>query len=155
MNEGRESGEQDDAGIIEALRPYLQLASGVTVARAIEFAQLFLAQTMPQEQAPPPERSAPTPPTGDVRDAARDEVSLALRRGDFVREDELSTMRREIERLEREVSDLRVQVAALGARTSGQVSAKPAKGAKGKGAKSTKESKPKKVKGDAHSGKGG
>lgn len=122
----------DEAGIVEALRPYLQLASSVTVARALEFAQLFMSQQGPQQA---PVAASTVTGSDDVRAVARDEVSLALRRGHFVKDDELATLRREIERLEKDMAALRGQVADLSAQGATMPSGKGASGKKAKGAK--------------------
>lgn len=92
---------------LAAIKPYVQLASGLmgmSAAKAAEFAQGFLS---PGADAGAPGESTEEGLSVDrVRAIAREEVDRAARRLGFVREDELASMRREVDRLERLVADL-------------------------------------------------
>ena len=125
-----EDPRQDDAALLDALRPYLALLSGIIEASAGKAAGLAQS-VMTQGAATGAEASqrvvAITTAGFDPEQfssAVRDEVDRAVRRLGFVRADEVTSLRRQVERLEAEVDDLRTQMASAGAEAK---AAKPAK----------------------------
>lgn len=138
-----EDSRQDDAALLDALRPYLALLSGIIEASAGKAAGLAQS-VMTQGVATGAEASqrvvAITSAGLDPEQfaaAVRDEVDRAVRRLGFVRADELTSLRRQIQRLEGEVDQLRAQVADLGAGVSDEP--REAKKAKKKSKKKDKD----------------
>lgn len=138
-----EESRQDDAALLDALRPYLALLSGIIEASAGKAAGLAQS-VMTQGVATGAEASqrvvAITSAGLDPEQfaaAVRDEVDRAVRRLGFVRADELTSLRRQIQRLEGEVDQLRAQVADLGAGVSDE--AHEAKKSKKKSKKKDKD----------------
>lgn len=108
---------------LAALKPYVQIASGlmgISAAKAAEIAQSFLnsgggsadearadrelRDEELQDEALMDEESGLS--DDQVRAVVREEVDRVARRMGFVREDELASMRREIDRLARQVADM-------------------------------------------------
>ena len=106
-----------------AVRPYLQLASGIlgmSAAKAAELAQGLwtqggdavgeaVGQGM-QAASSTGEQVAALLSPDQVRSLVRDEVDRVVRRLGFAREDELASLRREVGRLEQQVSALREEI---------------------------------------------
>lgn len=118
-----------------SVRPYLQLASGIlgmSAAKAAELAQGLWTQGGEAVGDAVDQGVQAASATGDqvaallspeqVRTLVREEVDRVVRRLGFAREDELSSLRREVGRLEQQVASLRTQLEALEERP-----AKPAK----------------------------
>lgn len=111
----------DDA--MAAVRPYLQLASGIlgmSAAKAAELAQGLwtqggdavgdaVGQGM-QAASTTGEQVAALLSADQVRSLVREEVDRIVRRLGFAREDELASLRREVSRLEQQVSALREEI---------------------------------------------
>ena len=100
------------------LRPYLDMASGITeaaLAKAAEAAQAFLSQgaatgaqaTRTWEQV----SDAGLDPDA-LAELIREEVDRVAKRLGFVRDDELAALRRQVERLEDELTQARQDAAA-------------------------------------------
>ena len=139
---------------LAALKPYVQIASGlmgISAAKAAEIAQSFLnsgggsadearadrelRDEELQDEALMDEGSGLS--DDQVRAVVREEVDRVARRMGFVREDELASMRREIDRLARQVADMSVEVADLvAARGVEEEHPKAAKSKKSSGSKS-------------------
>lgn len=139
---------------LAALKPYVQIASGlmgISAAKAAEIAQSFLnsgggsadearadrelRDEELQDEALMDEESGLS--DDQVRAVVREEVDRVARRMGFVREDELASMRREIDRLARQVADMSVEVADLvAARGVEEEHPKAAKSKKSSGSKS-------------------
>lgn len=107
---------------LAALKPYVQIASGlmgISAAKAAEFAQGFLnsgggsADEELMDEVLIDE--VPGLSADQVRAIVREEVDRVARRMGFVREDELASMRRELDRLARQVADMSVEVADVAA----------------------------------------
>lgn len=138
--------------MLNDLRTYLQLATGVTeatAAKAKEVVSGLVAQGL--------NLTSKVQPVQDVADQVqeladelvetsrtnrellvgmiRSEVDKAVGRMGFVREDELAALRRHVQRLETEISDLRSQPAPA---TAAPSAASPAPAADVQGAKATK-----------------
>lgn len=133
-----DESRQDDAALLDALRPYLALLSGiieVSAGKAAGLAQSVMTQGVATGAEASQRVVAITSAGLDPEQfaaAVRDEVDRAVRRLGFVRADEVTSLRRQIERLESEVDQLRVQVSDLGAAPAGD------------GGKPTQHKKPKK-----------
>jgi hypothetical protein len=116
---------------LAALKPYVQIASGlvgISAAKAAEMAQGFLGSGADEVVV---DVASSTVSVDEVRAVAREEVDRAARRLGFVREDELASMRREIDRLGRTVEELGDVVSAMSSGLSVQ-SENPAKKSKKK-----------------------
>lgn len=127
--------------VLEALKGYVQLATGlteVTVAKAREVASALVSQGLEVTGAVPvpgkdQAASAATAAAGQVAKLADDlvetseqnrellvglvrtEVDRAAGRMGFVREEELAAVRRHVSRLESSLAEVRAQVGAAGA----------------------------------------
>jgi polyhydroxyalkanoate synthesis regulator phasin len=136
----------EETGVLDALRGYVQLATGlteVTIGRAREAAAALLAQGLDLEKVPdvPGKDSAvdaakvaATQVQGLADDLlesskqnrelltglVRTEVDRAAGRLGFVREEELAAVRRHVSRLETQLADIRTQI------NGGAVAAAPA-----------------------------
>ena len=108
------------------VRPYLQLASGIlgmSAAKAAELAQGLWTQGGEavgdavdqgmQAASSTGEQVAALLSPDQVRALVREEVDRVVRRLGFAREDELSSLRREVTRLEQQVAALDERLAAL------------------------------------------
>jgi len=117
------------------VRPYLQLASGIlgmSAAKAAELAQGLWTQGGEavgdavdqgmQAASSTGEQVAALLSPDQVRALVREEVDRVVRRLGFAREDEVSSLRREVGRLEQQVAALRTELE--------ERAAKPAKAAK-------------------------
>lgn len=128
--------------VLEALRGYVQLATGlteVTVTKAREVASALLSQGLEVTGAVPGKdqaASAATAAAGQVAKLADDlvetseqnrellvglvrtEVDRAAGRMGFVREEELAAVRRHVSRLESSLAEVRAQVGASSAQES-------------------------------------
>jgi polyhydroxyalkanoate synthesis regulator phasin len=112
---------------LAALKPYVQIASGlmgISAAKAAEFAQGFLNSgggSADEDRADEELMDevlmdeVPGLSADQVRAIVREEVDRVARRMGFVREDELASMRRELDRLARQVADMSVEVADVAA----------------------------------------
>lgn len=122
------------------VRPYLQLASGIlgmSAAKAAELAQGLWTQGGEavgdavdqgmQAASSTGEQVAALLSPDQVRALVREEVDRVVRRLGFAREDELSSLRREVGRLEQQVAALRTELEERAA-----APAKAAKSDKGK-----------------------
>jgi polyhydroxyalkanoate synthesis regulator phasin len=131
--------DQPEDDPMAAVRPYLQLASGIlgmSAAKAAEMAQGLWTQGGDvvgdavgqgiQVAADTGEQVAALMSPDQVRALVREEVDRVVRRLGFAREDEVASLRREVGRLEQ-------QVAALEETVSLQVAAKHASKGKVKG----------------------
>lgn len=137
--------------MLDALRPYLALLSGiieVSAGKAAGLAQSVMAQGA-ATGAEASQRVVAITSAGldpeQFAGAVRDEVDRAVRRLGFVRADELTSLRRQIERLEAEVDQLR----ASSTSTESAKPAKATKSAKATSAKSAKKKAKKKGEGSA------
>lgn len=105
------------------VRPYLQLASGIlgmSAAKAAELAQGLWTQGGEavgdavdqgmQAASSTGEQVAALLSPDQVRALVREEVDRVVRRLGFAREDELSSLRREVSRLEQQVATLRIEL---------------------------------------------
>lgn len=105
------------------VRPYLQLASGIlgmSAAKAAELAQGLWTQGGEavgdavdqgmQAASSTGEQVAALLSPDQVRALVREEVDRVVRRLGFAREDELSSLRREVSRLEQQVAALRTEL---------------------------------------------
>ena len=105
------------------VRPYLQLASGIlgmSAAKAAELAQGLWTQGGEavgdavdqgmQAASSTGEQVAALLSPDQVRALVREEVDRVVRRLGFAREDELSSLRREVGRLEQQVAALRAEL---------------------------------------------
>jgi polyhydroxyalkanoate synthesis regulator phasin len=133
-------GGSEETGVLDALRGYVQLATGlteVTLAKAREAAAALLSQGLNLEQVPD------VPGKDTAVDAAkvaatqvqgladelleqskanrelltgmvRTEVDRAAGRLGFVREEELAAVRRHVARLETQLAEIRAQLAGAG-----------------------------------------
>lgn len=120
--------ENHDDDPMAAVRPYLQLASGIlgmSAAKAAEMAQGLWTQGGDvvgdavdqgmQVASTTGEQVAAILSPDQVRALVREEVDRVVRRLGFAREDEVASLRREVGRLEQQVTSLR---AALEERTT-------------------------------------
>ncbi len=159
--DGVPSGARDVSevtGVLDALRGYIQLATGlteVTVTRAREAAAALLSQGLDLDKVPDvPGRdsavSAATVAASQVQGLADDlletskqnremltglvraEVDRAAGRLGFVREEELAAVRRHVSRLETQLAEVRTQIGAGSAAATGGPDAAPASAAKKK-----------------------
>lgn len=109
-----------------AVRPYLQLASGIlgmSAAKAAEMAQGLWSQGGDavsdavdqgmQAASSTGEQMAALLSPDQVRALVREEVDRVVRRLGFARDDEVASLRREVGRLEQQVSALSDQVVSL------------------------------------------
>jgi len=145
-------------GVLDALRGYVQLATGlteVTVAKAREAAAALLSQGLDLDKVPDvPGKdsavSAATVAASQVQGLADDlletskqnrelltglvrtEVDRAAGRLGFVREEELAAVRRHVSRLETQLAEVRAQIGAAGLATPAAAPAAPAAPAKKK-----------------------
>ena len=116
-----EDSRPDDAALLDTLRPYLALLSGLiemSAGKAAGLAQSVVSQGAATGAEASQRVVAITAAGLDPEQFAsmvRDEVERAVRRLGFVRADEITSLRRQIERLEAEVEGLRAQVDALSA----------------------------------------
>lgn len=123
------------------VRPYLQLASGIlgmSAAKAAELAQGLWTQGGEavgdvvdqgmQAASSTGEQVAALLSPDQVRALVREEVDRVVRRLGFAREDELSSLRREVSRLEQQVAALRTELEERSAAPG--KAAKPDKAAK-------------------------
>ncbi len=123
------------AGVLDALRGYVQLASGlteVTVTKAREAAASLLSQGLDLERVPDvPGKDAAKVAATQVQGMAdelletskanrellvglvRTEVDRAAGRMGFVREEELAAVRRHVSRLETQLADVRSTIGGL------------------------------------------
>ena len=118
--------------MLDDLRNYLQLASGLTeatTAKAKEVATGLLSTglSMSSKAVPPPEMMGQVQELADDLVATsknnrdmltamiRAEVDKAVGRMGFVREDELAALRRHVQRLEHELGDVQRELAARAA----------------------------------------
>jgi hypothetical protein len=153
--DGVPSGARDVSevtGVLDALRGYIQLATGlteVTVTRAREAAAALLSQGLDLEKVPDvPGRdsavNAASVAASQVQGLADDlletskqnremltglvraEVDRAAGRLGFVREEELAAVRRHVSRLETQLAEVRTQIGAASAGTVGPGAAPPA-----------------------------
>ena len=121
------------------VRPYLQLASGIlgmSAAKAAELAQGLWTQGGEavgdavdqgmQAASSTGEQVAALLSPDQVRVLVREEVDRVVRRLGFAREDELSSLRREVGRLEQQVTALRTELEERAAAPA--KAAKPDKG---------------------------
>jgi hypothetical protein len=105
------------------VRPYLQLASGLlgmSAAKAAELAQGLWTQGGEamgdvvdqgvQAASTTGEQVAALLSPDQVRSLVREEVDRVVRRLGFAREDELASLRREVGRLEQQVTALRAEI---------------------------------------------
>jgi polyhydroxyalkanoate synthesis regulator phasin len=143
------------AGVLDALRGYVQLATGlteVTMAKAREAAAALLAQgldlgNVPDVPGKDSAVSAATVAASQVQGLADDlletskqnrelltglvrtEVDRAAGRLGFVREEELAAVRRHVSRLETQLAEVRAQISggALGAPAASAPAAAPVK----------------------------
>lgn len=112
------------------VRPYLQLASGIlgmSAAKAAELAQGLWTQGGEavgdavdqgmQAASSTGEQVAALLSPDQVRALVREEVDRVVRRLGFAREDELSSLRREVGRLEQQVAALRAELEERVAKT--------------------------------------
>ncbi|MFM9050417.1 MAG: hypothetical protein ACKOMX_10310 [Actinomycetota bacterium] len=138
-----EDSRQDDAALLDALRPYLALLSGlieVSAGKAAGLAQSVMTQGAATGAEAGQRVVAITSAGLDPEQFAatvREEVDRAVRRLGFVRADELTSLRRQIERLETEVEGLRARADALSAVVGSA-------GSRGAASKSDKKKKVKK-----------
>lgn len=106
-----------------SVRPYLQLASGIlgmSAAKAADLAQGLWTQGGEavgdavdqgmQAASSTGEQMAALLSPDQVRAMVREEVDRVVRRLGFAREDELSSLRREVSRLEQQVASLRTEL---------------------------------------------
>jgi polyhydroxyalkanoate synthesis regulator phasin len=141
---------EDPNDPMAAVRPYLALASGIlglSAAKAAELAQGLWVQGSDavddgvRAVTETGEQVASLLSPDQVRAIVREEVDRVTRRLGFARADELASLRREVGRLEQQVSDLSAQVTA--AQTSmekaGKKSGKKKSGKKKSGEDSAKE----------------
>lgn len=112
--------ESDDRALLDALKPYLALASGlmeVSAGKAAEFAQSIVTQGA-ATGATAVDRVQEVAGLGIDPDQfaalVRDEVDRVARRVGFVRADEIASLRRQVERLEVEVAGLRADAETKG-----------------------------------------
>lgn len=133
-----EDSRPDDAALLDALKPYLALAAGfmeMSAGRAAgmaeaatQMAQSFIVQGAASgaeaKQRVEEIASAGIDPE-QFTVLVRDEVDRIARRMGFVRADEIASLRRQVDRLEDEVEQMRAGLAALAQKSEG----------KGKGAK--------------------
>ena len=138
--ETRESG---DSSSLDALKPYLQMASGlveVSAAKAAEFAQSLLSQGS-AASVDVNERMSALADLGispdDFRALVRDEVDRMVSRLGFVREDELATLRRHVDDLEQQLAEVRDRQEDSVHESRGPSASAKGTGAKGTGAKGT------------------
>jgi polyhydroxyalkanoate synthesis regulator phasin len=125
------SQQPPDDDPMAGVRPYLQLASGIlgmSAAKAAEWAQGIWTQggdTVSdvvdqgvQAASSTGEQVAALLSPDQVRALVREEVDRVVRRLGFAREDELSSLRREVGRLEQQVESLRAECDARSASAS-------------------------------------
>lgn len=128
------------------VRPYLQLASGIlgmSAAKAAELAQGLWTQGGEavgdavdqgvQAASSTGEQVAALLSPDQVRALVREEVDRVVRRLGFAREDELSSLRREVSRLEQQVAALRTELQERAAKAAKKEGHDKAKGDKAKG----------------------
>lgn len=124
---------------LEALKPYLALASGfveMSAGKAAEIAQALLAQgaaTGAEAQERMETLAALGLDPDQLTAIVRDEVDKVTRRIGFVRSDEIAALRRQVDRLEVELEQVRGEVGALAAtvaKSANKKSGKPAKSEK-------------------------
>lgn len=133
------SQQPPDDDPMAGVRPYLQLASGIlgmSAAKAAELAQGLWTQGGEavgdavdqgmQAASSTGEQVAALLSPDQVRALVREEVDRVVRRLGFAREDELSSLRREVGRLEQQVDALRTELEERAAATA--PAAKPDKG---------------------------
>lgn len=115
------------------VRPYVQLASGLlgmSAAKAAELAQGLWTQGSDavdegvQAATDAGEQAAALLSPDQIRALVRDEVDRAARRLGFARDDEVASVRREVGRLQLQVTELSDQLAALAAKKSSKKSDK-------------------------------
>ncbi len=136
------------------VRPYLQLASGIlgmSAAKAAELAQGLWTQGGEavgdavdqgmQAASSTGEQVAALLSPDQVRALVREEVDRVVRRLGFAREDELSSLRREVGRLEQQVAALGTELQARAAKAVKKDRHDKAKGDKAKGHKAHGEDK--------------
>lgn len=136
------------------VRPYLQLASGIlgmSAAKAAELAQGLWTQGGEavgdavdqgmQAASSTGEQVAALLSPDQVRALVREEVDRVVRRLGFAREDELSSLRREVGRLEQQVAALGTELQARAAKGVKKERHDKAKGDKAKGHKAHGEDK--------------
>ena len=135
------------------VRPYLQLASGIlgmSAAKAAELAQGLWTQGGEavgdavdqgmQAASSTGEQVAALLSPDQVRALVREEVDRVVRRLGFAREDELSSLRREVGRLEQQVAALRTELEERVA-TSGKAAKPDKKNGNDKGKHKAKDKK--------------
>jgi polyhydroxyalkanoate synthesis regulator phasin len=120
-----DSPESNSSGAdpLESVRPYLAMASGIlgiSAAKAAELAQGLWTQGGDavgdavdqgvQAATTTGEQVAALLSPEQVRALVREEVDRVVRRLGFAREDELSSLRREVGRLEQQVGTLRAEL---------------------------------------------
>ena len=122
---------------LEALKPYLALASGfveMSAGKAAEIAQALLAQGA-ATGAEAQERMETLAALGldpeQLTAIVRDEVDKVTRRIGFVRSDELAALRRQVDRLEVELEQVRSDVSSLAAALATSPTKKSGKSGKG------------------------
>lgn len=136
------------------VRPYIQLASGLlgmSAAKAAEFAQGMWTQGGDvvddgvQAATEAGGQIAALLSPEQIRAIVREEVDKASRRLGFAREDELASLRREVTRLEQQVTDLTAQghqvLLEMDALRAERAAKKAKKDAEHSGAKKAKKSK--------------
>jgi polyhydroxyalkanoate synthesis regulator phasin len=125
------AGPADDRGgmMVDDLRNYLQMAAGLTEAtttkaKDVVASLLSSGMTLSTKAVPPPEMMGQVQQLADGlvttskenREAltalVRGEVDKAVGRMGFVREDELAALRRHVERLEKQLADVRSAASA-------------------------------------------
>jgi polyhydroxyalkanoate synthesis regulator phasin len=131
---------------LAAVRPYVDMAAGVlgiSAAKAAELAQGLWAQggdvvdTGVRTAVQTGDQVSALLSPDQVRGLVREEVDRVVRRLGFAREDELASLRREVGRLEQQVSDLAGQIASMGKKSGGKKSSgKKSSGKKSSGKKS-------------------
>lgn len=133
----------DDA--MAAVRPYLQLASGIlgmSAAKAAELAQGLWAQGGEsvgdlvgqgvEAASGTADQVAALLSPDQVRAIVRDEVDRVVRKLGFAREDEVASLRREVVRLERQIATMRSERGEQsGTSTKSQDKSKPRSKSKG------------------------